>query len=490
MAVTLTPLAATNTEAVTDGFLLLTGSALAVAIAVDTSHVEGLLVLRGDAVIDEFGVVVPEIPPVADGSLFLSGEAEMYSGTGSDVDGMLYLSGEAAPAGTTDGTLYLSGEANSSFEFNGYYIFAAEDYEVVSSYVGMNFAAVEDSVHLTTAPSRLYTQVVRELYGMRTSRRTVYEGSVRLRDDVAFAQTLAYVIRAFADDNLVLDGDATAAYTAVGRIAARLILAGIATNYAEAENLIVEALVLSSFSDAFMAEFLAENVVLSDAVAGVYTAFVNLLERIALAAAAAPSYNLTVMLRDDVVLATTQNGDVDLTAAIRDAIGFAMTLSFDDGNYMAWVLNTESTGLTNYTNFPFNSMAKIGSRYYGLHSGGIVRLGGDTDDGDPIASKVRFGMFDFGDRHLKAFSEVYVGSSGGQLLLKVIWTDDGTGEKLGAIYRMKARPATAVREARFEPGKGLQAVDWDFELENVDGADFDIHTVQFQPMVKSRRTRG
>ena len=35
MAVTLTPLAATNTEAVTDGFLLLTGSALAVAIAVD-----------------------------------------------------------------------------------------------------------------------------------------------------------------------------------------------------------------------------------------------------------------------------------------------------------------------------------------------------------------------------------------------------------------------------------------------------------------------
>lgn len=490
MTVTLVPLAATHTDAVTDGVLLISGDALAVAIGLETAHVDGVLFITGEAFVDEFGDVTPEIPPTTEGTLFISGEAEMYEGIGSETDGTLYLFGEAAPAGTTEGTLYISGEANSSFEFNGYYIFAAEDYELVSSYVGMNFAAVEDNIYLATVPSRLYTQVVRELYSLYTSRRSVYEGTARLRDDVAFSDAVAYVVRMLVQDSVALDGDASAAYTAVGRIAARLILDGTVRNYAEAEQLIIDALVLSTFSDAFMAEFLSENIVLSEAVVATQIAFAQLLDRLALAATATPSYALTVMLRDNVVLQATQNGDVDLTAAIRDAIGFAVSLSFDDGNFMAWVLNTEGRGLTSYTNFPFNSMAKIGRRYYGLHTGGIVRLGGDDDDGDPIPAKIRFGMYDFGDRHLKAFSEVYIGSSGGALLLKVIWVDDGTGEKLGAVYRMKARPAAAAREARFEPGKGLKAVDWDFELENVDGADFDIHTIQFQPMVLSRRTRG
>ena len=490
MAVTLVPLSASITDVITDGVVLISGSVLALAIAADSSYVEGTVVVSGEVEVDVLADVIPEIPPSADGSVYVSGDAEGYSGTGADVDGTVYVSGEALPSGTVDGTVYIDGDANSDFVFNGYYIFASEDYELVSSYVGRSYVAVEDSLLMTPVPSRLYTQVVQELAALYNTRAGRYTGEVRLRDDVVLADTLAYVIRMLVAENLVLGDDAAATYTAVGRVASRLLLLGVATNYAEAENLIIEALVLNTFSDAFMAEFVTEGLALSDVVLAVYTAFAQMLDRIALQVSQSPSYGLTALLRDNVVLSTTLNGEVDLVAMLRDSIGFAMTLSFDDGNYMAWVLNTEGRGLTNYTNYPFNSMAKIGSRYYGLHTGGIVRLGGDDDDGEPIAAKVRFGMYDFGDRHLKAFSEVYVGASGGAMLLKVIWVDDATGEKLGAVYRMKARPATAARETRFEPGKGLQAVDWDFELENVDGADFDIHTIQFQPMTKSRRTRG
>jgi len=39
-------------------------------------------------------------------------------------------------------------------------------------------------------------------------------------------------------------------------------------------------------------------------------------------------------------------------------------------------------------------------------------------------------------------------------------------------------------------GWGLQAVDWDFELANVNGADFELHSVEFHPTQLSRRIRG
>ena len=49
---------------------------------------------------------------------------------------------------------------------------------------------------------------------------------------------------------------------------------------------------------------------------------------------------------------------------------------------------------------------------------------------------------------------------------------------------------TAILPHLLQIKEGLRAVDWDFELENVDGAMFDLHTIQFQPMALSRRTRG
>ena len=121
----------------------------------------------------------------------------------------------------------------------------------------------------------------------------------------------------------------------------------------------------------------------------------------------------------------------------------------------------------------------------------MYELAGDTDDGAAINARLRLGMSEMGTRRLKAYSEVYVGYTGdGQLLLRVIFTDDGSGTKRAAEYRMKPRPAAGRRESRFEPGKGLQAVYFDFELENLDGADFDLSSVEFQPLVSNRRTRG
>ncbi len=55
---------------------------------------------------------------------------------------------------------------------------------------------------------------------------------------------------------------------------------------------------------------------------------------------------------------------------------------------------------------------------------------------------------------------------------------------------MANRGAVVNRENRIVFGKGLQSVDWDWVLENVDGADFDIGSIEFRPVILTRRTRG
>lgn len=474
-----------------DGAVYIGGNAGATVVAVGQSEADGAVFVSGEAEVDVLTeVIVPEIPPHTDGSVYVSGEAEMASGTGLDVDGEVFVSGESLPSGAVDGTVYISGDANSEFEFNGYYIFATEVPEVVSSYVGMSFAALNDEVRLQMDPEPLQILVLREIAALREIRLGRYQGTASVLELIELRERLQYVIQLAIAEGLSLDASPAPSFTAVARVVNRLLLVGAVRHEAEATRLLVDALTMTMALDSLPTVDVSETVALSDLVSALHTAVAQAIERIIMEGAVGASHQLTLLLRESVALSGTAVTEVELVAALREAVGFAMTLSFDDGLYTAWVLNTESAGLSTYSNFPFNSFAKIGGRYYGLHTGGIVRLGGDTDDGAPIAAKLRFGLFDFNDRHLKAFSEVYVGSSGGQLLLKVIWADDATGEKRGAIYRMKHRPAAAIREARFEPGKGLKAVDWDFELENVDGADFDLHTIQFQPMALSRRTRG
>ena len=68
--------------------------------------------------------------------------------------------------------------------------------------------------------------------------------------------------------------------------------------------------------------------------------------------------------------------------------------------------------------------------------------------------------------------------------------DPTTGEKSAAIYRLADPGAANVREHRVKFGRGLKSVDWDVVLENVDGADFELHSVEFHPLNLDRRTRS
>ena len=375
-------------------------------------------------------------------------------------------------------------------ETGGFGLYAARPPEL-DSYGGYAFAVTDEAFKFGAVPSRLYAAVSRAPLKLGTRRSTRYDGQVLAAEQFSFADATWFVVHMLAADSISFGTLAVGEYRMLARAVSRLLLSGHATSYAEALQLIADALVFNDLAQWMQLADASDTLALNAHIDALYAAFARIVDQLVLNAQATPEFTLTVMLRDSFALGAQATHEAEFIAQLADAIGFAMSLSFDNGEFIAWVMNTESRGLSRYTNYPFNSFAKIGGKYYGAHAGGIARLGGRDDMGEPIKAKLRLGMFDFGDRHLKSFSDVFFGmAAGGQMLLKAVFVDEQTGEKNMAVYKVMPRPAGASRETRAKLGKGMKAVDWDFVLENVDGADFDLHSIQFYPTQLSRRTRG
>lgn len=372
----------------------------------------------------------------------------------------------------------------------GYAMLVAQSPEV-SSYGDQWFGIAREDIQLDARAARLYAAVSRSPIGLGSVTNGTFNGTGVSEDILAFGARLTVVRHVLAEDGITFATLLSGQHTLLGRALARVMLSGEASNYGEALQVVASAVVLGEVTEWLRLAEAADSLQVTDKVEQLYTAFTRVLERLTIAAQTSGSYTLTVLLRDGFALGSRPTHQAELAAQIADCLGLGMALSFDTGEFLAWVMNTESRALSTYSQYPFNSFAKIGGRYYGAHAGGIARLGGRDDMGEPIRARLRLGMSDLGDRLEKSFSDVFFGmAADGQMLLKTIFVDKRSGEKNMAIYKVLARPAAVSRETRAKIGKGMKAVDWDFEIENVDGADFDLQTIQFYPTQMSRRTRG
>ena len=66
--------------------------------------------------------------------------------------------------------------------------------------------------------------------------------------------------------------------------------------------------------------------------------------------------------------------------------------------------------------------------------------------------------------------------------------DVGTNAQV--VHSLAKWKRLALKRYDFKVGKGLKAVDFAFVIENVDGADFDLSSIEFRPIYLARRTRG
>ena len=121
----------------------------------------------------------------------------------------------------------------------------------------------------------------------------------------------------------------------------------------------------------------------------------------------------------------------------------------------------------------------MGLRQFGVRKDGVYLLQGATDAGQAIEAGVALGKHDFGSQALKHIEAVYAGvSASGQLFLRV---GDGKSQ-----YTYKARRVDAdMRVQRFDPGRGLRANYFTFDL--VSEGDFELDNITFGVAVTKRR---
>lgn len=174
------------------------------------------------------------------------------------------------------------------------------------------------------------------------------------------------------------------------------------------------------------------------------------------------------------------------TESLVEGLGVGDIIEAND-SVMAYVVNASTGAVTTYLNYNFNSFAKIGGRYFASGPSGIYELVGTTDAGTSITATVTMPTTDLETEEvpselLKRVPAAYLGvTTTGDMLLRV--TANGSQN----TYTLAGTATSTLHTGRITLGQGVAARYWDFEISNVNGADFMLESVVFYPVALTRR---
>jgi hypothetical protein len=317
---------------------------------------------------------------------------------------------------------------------------------------------------------------------------TLAEVLVTVREDLGFRDVVHHVWALIFSEALGLGDDPAATSEYLAQLVDAIALHAGEANLLDAQDVVVEAIALGDAHAFVWPAAIAEHLGLTDASSTLLEAWNRIIDGVRLAATPTHSATLTAIVTEEMALAASTTTAAELFALVREGLALMVTVALDDGVYMGWVFHAGPNAYTSYSNVNFNSFCQMpDGRYYGAMPDGLYLLEGDDDAGTDIAAHVRAGLENFGTQRMKRMPMMYVGyRTNGDVLLKVVTTSP-EGDKREDIYKLEQRTADAMRESRVKIGRGLKSVYWGFELANVDGADFEIDSVEFFPMVLDRR---
>lgn len=272
-----------------------------------------------------------------------------------------------------------------------------------------------------------------------------------------------------------------------------LMVTGVATSMLSAINAVVTSLTVADVARIAVQENVTEAVEIQALVIDRAHHWHALVETALVADEATMTGHVTVLVDEAVAVAADGQSLGHFFENLSEVVAIFGALNIEGDDYLAWVINTETTAAWKYTNFNFNSFAELkhghATKYYGLRRDGLYLLEGATDAGQMIRASITFPQFDFNSEQQKSLgSTAYIAvKSDGTLVLQVTSTDPKTGNLVAYYYETEGRPSPALRQDRFKVGAGLQSLHYRFKLMNLDGADFDIASLRFMPLFLQRR---
>ncbi len=192
-----------------------------------------------------------------------------------------------------------------------------------------------------------------------------------------------------------------------------------------------------------------------------------------------PRLVLRVVVEDEINLTDTATLNAIFSPVITD--GFEVTAAYlaPNGNISTWAMNTRTGAVSEYSNYEFNSFARVDNKYLGASDSGLYELLGDDDDGTDIVAHIKSGFAQWTGARFTMFKGIYVAARGaGDYVLKVT-----TGDGKTYNYSFTAQ---SMKTAKVRTGKGMRARYFAFELIST-GQDFDLDSLEFVPVVTDRR---
>lgn len=162
---------------------------------------------------------------------------------------------------------------------------------------------------------------------------------------------------------------------------------------------------------------------------------------------------------------------VEADGASANLLGFAL------------VMNLENEGVTEYSNFPFNSFACFNGRYLAANSSGIYELTGDNDAGDDIDAVFRTPQEDANAPYLKRPEDVYIGAKSDDDLAVSVLVDGNVEYKASNI----SGKTTGIVTRKSKVGKGAKSRYWAVQVENVNGCDFTVESMELNLKAVTRK---
>lgn len=142
-----------------------------------------------------------------------------------------------------------------------------------------------------------------------------------------------------------------------------------------------------------------------------------------------------------------------------------------------------STGAAvRYSNFDFNSFAKLNGKLYACGPNGLYEITGKLDDEEPIDAYLSTPPLKLFENVKTRLSDAYLCvRNDGSLRLTLI------ANNKDVYHTQLSRVNEYIEECRVKLPKGPKAVYWRFELRNEDGADFDLESLKVYPVALDPR---
>ena len=264
-----------------------------------------------------------------------------------------------------------------------------------------------------------------------------------------------------------------------------LVLSEYVESKHDATVIVASAMVLTDVLTSGKGASLLDETILTALVNDRILGYIELIEDVYLEDTPELSIKIFPISKENIDVSETTLSSALFQSLANDGISFYTSFNLSDEDqyiFSGWAMNAKTFTATEYTNYPFNSFAKIENNYYGANGSGLYRLDGDLDDGSKIESIATLGVTDFNESRSKRMRSAHLGlRSDGNVILKVMSDNNKVS------YFTLSDLSEKLTRNKVSIGRDHLSTYWQFSLMNKDGSDFELDSMIFIPIVLNRR---